>query len=334
MVVADGLPGTALVAGVADEARCRKALDAALARAVQGGLALADDTAPVAGVPVRTLRFGKPGEWFRFPVHLVLRPDRLVVALTPARAAALATSSGGAYLRQVDHPDVAGGRSRAAALLSHGFAADSLGGLSAWAAVVRGALDGAAAAWMDLWDLPALALDLLYDSAMTADVGPKETVLAARARFLVGDPRSADPRARAYGEAIRLRVAGRTTAWRTALLDLATGTGRYAARARRALVAPEPLADVALLGALAGVLAKGVLPGADTPSEAATDPEMQCQEYAIAACMGRGPDTPECLDARKYLDLDRPAPLTPEEGNECQAKARALEAGAGAETDL
>jgi len=61
--------------------------------------------------------------------------------------------------------------------------------------------------------------------------------------------------------------------------------------------------------------------------DAAPPADPACQEYLLAACMGKGPDSPECRDARTYFTESRP-PLTPADFDECRAKAAGLGAGA------
>jgi hypothetical protein len=233
-------------------------------------------------------------------VFAAVRDGFLFAALSRARLEDLLAPPGQRYLDAADAAAARDAVQGGAVVVSHGYGTDVLGSLPAWVAVARSGLSAEASRWLDLADLAALGLDLLKDGLVTATLDGTSVALAATARFLGGDPASADARERAYGMALRSRYAGRTSAYRSALLDMvradpADALGRAA---RRALVDSEPVTDAAR--AAAPLAVRPAAGGGGEAEDAATD--TPCRRYLMSACIGGDPDGPACLDARKRFE--------------------------------
>jgi hypothetical protein len=318
----DGLVGLTLVASLADPAKADAALSGIVAQANAARVAMTEEKVESGGKPARLFRFGSPDADFRFPVFAAIRDGRLILALSEARVADAAAGGRARYVDRMDSELAADGLKGGALLVSHGFGSDYLGGLTAYAAALRGALSPKAQRWLDLFDLPALAIDLLYDSAAVLSLGPTETTLTMTTRFLGGDPYAAAAREKAWGESLRTKYSGRTSAWRSALWGIAGTDVPYGRKAKRVLLQPEPLTDFVLAAGAAGwIMGMAMRDG----MEAAVQPaETPCQQYLMRACVGGDPEGPLCKDARRYFESSEGSPSQADE-EECGKKVEALD---------
>ncbi len=309
-----GLAGLGAIASLNDPARAERALAGVVAAANEAGIGVSEEALEIGATPARLLRFGAPDATFRIPVIVAVRDTALVAAFSRARVEDLLGSPKVRYLDRMDSPATLAAVRAGAVVASHGYGTDLVGNLPALLAVARDGLSGEGRRWADLVELPVLALDLLNDASLTVTVDAHDTTLGVEARFLAGDPMAREPRAKAYGMALRARYAGRPAAWRGGLLDLmqAGPDDAYGRKARRVLLAPEPLTDVVLAGALAMMMMGASQPAA----EAVAIEPTPCQQYLLRACVGRDPDSAPCKDARHYFESGTGTP-TPEAEQEC-----------------
>ncbi len=313
VAASDGLAGLFLLAGVEDEEAARR------------GLAGVGPSLKTMGVSVTVeevsdgmvFRFGGADSPVRLPVFAALRDGVLAVSLSPARLQAAIQAPESRYLDHLEHPLVREGLKSSAWLVGHGYEADSLGGLLAYAAIVREALAPEAAVWMDLFDGLALAADLAFDFGLVATLSSSEWSLRLVGRFLPADPASPDPRERRFAQAVRARMEGRLATAREAWLALAQGEGPHASKARRCLVQPEPAGDLLVGAVLAGALAAWSARSGDGPEAAAPDEGAgdlsPCQQYLLRSCLGQDPEGPSCRKARTFFEGDGPSAKDHEE---------------------
>jgi hypothetical protein len=320
--IEDGLAGLVLAAPIADPDRCQRALAELASAAGKAGTALSDTPIEIEGVPGHLFRLGAPDATLRLPILAVVKDGVLYASWSRIRLVDALAGSRARYLDDLAGTPASEALAGNALLVAHGWGTDVLGGLPAWTALLRDALSDKALRWMDLIDLPVLALDLLLDSNATLSVGPAETVLALHARFLSGDPMASDPRQRAFGMALRTRVSGRLAAFRGALLDLVRGgtTDPVGRKSLRLLLDSHSLSDMVLAaGAAAWLMASQKAP----PSAAAEETQTPCQKYLMAACIGRDPEGPECRDARKHFEGETGQPTDKDEA-ECEKQMKRL----------
>ncbi len=322
----DGLAGLTLAAGVGDEGAARRGIAAIGESLRASGVPVTVEDLDEPGATAWRFRVGVPDSPIRFPVFVAVRDGLLTVSLSRARLVAAMQAPASRYVDALDHPLVREGLASGAVLVAHGTEADSLGGLLPYAAIVRDALEGEAATWMDLFDLPALAADLLLDAGSVATLSSSEWSLRVVARFLGADPGSADPGEQLFAQAVRARMEGRVAAAREALFTLAqTGrNGAFGRKARRCLVAPEPVSDFLVGAVVAGALfawqarlaepegVGGAFPGEDESGEEMTP----CQQYLLRSCLGQDPEGPECRKARAFFEQDGP---TAEDQEKCRS---------------
>lgn len=322
----DGLAGLTLTAEVGDEGAARRGIAGIGESLRASGVPVAVEDLDEPGARAWRFRVGAPDSPIRFPVFVAVRDGLLTVSLSRARLVAAMQAPASRYVDALDHPLVRDGLASGAFLVAHGTEADSLGGLLPYAAIVRDALNAEAATWMDLFDWPALAADLLLDAGSVATLSSSEWSLRVVARFLGADPGSADPGEQLFAQAVRARMEGRVAAAREALFTLAqTGrNGAYGRKARRCLMQPEPVSDVLVGAVVAGALfawqarlaepegVGGAVPGEDESGEEMTP----CQQYLLRSCLGQDPEGPECRKARAFFEQDGP---TAEDQEKCRS---------------
>lgn len=310
----DGLAGLTLTAGVRDEGAARRGIAGIGESLRASGVPVTVEDLDASGAKAWRFRFGAEDVPIRFPVFVAVRDGLLTVSLSRARLQAGAQAPASRYVDALDHPLVREGIGSGAVLVAHGYEADSLGGLLAYAAIVREALDGEAAAWMDLFDLPALAADLTLDSGAVATLSSSGWSVRMVARFLGADPGSSDPAEGLFARAVRARMEGRPAAARATLFSLAQAhpDGAWGRKARRCLVQPEPVSDFLVGAVVAGALfawqARTAQPeetGDAFPGEAEEDEELSpCQLYLLQSCLGQDPEGPSCRAARAFFERE------------------------------
>ncbi len=310
----DGLAGLTLTAGVSDEGAARRGIAGIGESLRASGVSVVVEEVVVSGAQAWRFRFGAEDSPLRFPVFVAVRDGLLTVSLSRSRLRVEAQAPEPRYLDALDHPLVREGiRSSGAVLVAHGYEADSFGRLLAYAAIVREALDGEAAAWMDLFDLVALATDLNLDSGAVATLSSSGWSVRAVWRFLGADPESQDPAERLFARAVRTRMEGRPAAARATLWTLAQAypDGAWGRKARRCLVQPEPVEDFLVGAVIAGALVAWQARWAEAPEEEMTDEEAAvgeelppCQQYLIRSCFGQDPEGPECRKARTFFERE------------------------------
>lgn len=307
LAIEDGMAGVYGLASLSDPAGAEKAIMGLPEQAGKWNVPLTLETLDIKGDVVWLFRFGEPSSWFRFPLFVAQKGGVLHATISRARIAGLLEGPKEPYLDGVDNSLVKEGFEQDALLVSHAHAIDLLGNLMPYAAVARDAIFGAEAAWLDLFELPALALDLMDDASTKITLSGDGVRWVATVRFLDGDPDSADPGARAFGKALRARYAGRMAAWREALMELAGDRGNpYGRKAWRCLVQPDSMTDALMLGAFAGVAAAQAAfsHGGETGWDQPVQPQAAspCESYLMKACLEGDPESPECRKAQGFFD--------------------------------
>lgn len=309
----DGLAGLTLTAGVSHEGIARRGI-AGIAESLRAsGVSVAAEEIVVSGAQAWRFRFGAEDSPVRFPVFVAVRDGLLTVSLSRSRLRAETQAPESRYLDALDHPLVREGIGSGAVLVAHGYEADSFGRLLAYAAIVREALDGEAAVWMDLLDLVALAADLSFDIGAVATLSSSGWSVRVVWRFLGADPESKDAAERLFARAVRTRMEGRPAAARATLWTLAQAhpDGAWGRKARRCLVQPEPVEDFLVGAVIAGALVAWRARWAEAPEEEMTEDEAMageelppCQQYLIHSCFGQDPEGPECRKARTFFERE------------------------------
>lgn len=334
----DGIVGITLLGSVRDAARVERLL-ANLARTFEKlSVPLTVAVEDVAGTKVHVLRTGKPDATLRLPIFVAVRDGLLVATLTRARMEDVLAGPAHPYMDKVKDPRVSEALDKGAFVLSHGRSTDYLGTLPTYAAFLKDVLSGRPAAFLDLYEYPALMLDLMAEGMAVVNVAAGECEMVVSTRFDKADPASADAREAAYGRAVKARFTGRLGAWRTALLDLMKTDDNYGIRSRRALLHPQPMSDAVLLGALAGfALSRAAMDSADreymeegAPQAMRGEGSTPCQEYLLAACLGNDPEGAACKDARSFFEKEDGGP-TPADDQTCAERMQKIRAAAPAE---